>query len=104
MVALSWSVRVMDMVVLLRELLCERGIGRAGGSADGCAPGLGWLLAGVVRGALIGGGVTPREILMAGLFVEVLGVPQVGADDSFFALGGDSVLGDAGTAGIGDRQ
>ncbi|WP_442941858.1 amino acid adenylation domain-containing protein [Nocardia sp. NBC_00416] len=36
--------------------------------------------------------VTPREILMAGLFAEVLGVPQVGADDSFFALGGDSIL------------
>ncbi|MFI5719154.1 amino acid adenylation domain-containing protein [Nocardia sp. NPDC051750] len=35
---------------------------------------------------------TPREILMAGLFTEVLGVPQVGADDSFFALGGDSIL------------
>ncbi|MEU1981377.1 amino acid adenylation domain-containing protein [Nocardia sp. NPDC019395] len=35
---------------------------------------------------------TPRETLMAGLFTEVLGVPQVGADDSFFALGGDSIL------------
>ncbi|KAF0846969.1 non-ribosomal peptide synthetase [Nocardia caishijiensis] len=35
---------------------------------------------------------TAREILMAGLFSEVLGVAQVGADDSFFALGGDSIL------------
>ncbi|MFD4404682.1 amino acid adenylation domain-containing protein [Nocardia sp. NPDC058499] len=35
---------------------------------------------------------TAREILMAGLFSEVLGVPQAGADDSFFALGGDSIL------------
>ncbi|MEV0684906.1 amino acid adenylation domain-containing protein [Nocardia sp. NPDC050378] len=35
---------------------------------------------------------TDREILMAGLFSEILGVPQVGADDSFFALGGDSIL------------
>ncbi len=35
---------------------------------------------------------TAREILMAGLFSEILGVPQVGADDSFFALGGDSIL------------
>ncbi|NKY31863.1 amino acid adenylation domain-containing protein [Nocardia speluncae] len=35
---------------------------------------------------------TAREILMAGLFREILGVPQAGADDSFFALGGDSIL------------
>jgi len=35
---------------------------------------------------------TPRESLVAGLFCEVLGVRQVGADDSFFALGGDSIL------------
>lgn len=35
---------------------------------------------------------TPRENLVAGLFAEVLGVRQVGADDSFFALGGDSIL------------
>nr|WP_306306812.1 non-ribosomal peptide synthetase [Nocardia brevicatena] len=33
-----------------------------------------------------------RENLVAGLFTDVLGVPQVGADDSFFALGGDSIL------------
>ncbi|MGV9637978.1 amino acid adenylation domain-containing protein [Nocardia rhamnosiphila] len=35
---------------------------------------------------------TPRENLVAGLFAEVLGVAQAGADDSFFALGGDSIL------------
>ncbi|WP_327151542.1 non-ribosomal peptide synthetase [Nocardia sp. NBC_01329] len=35
---------------------------------------------------------TPRENLVAGLFAEVLGVSQTGADDSFFALGGDSIL------------
>ncbi|WP_083884313.1 amino acid adenylation domain-containing protein [Nocardia higoensis] len=35
---------------------------------------------------------TPKESLVAGLFCEVLGVRQVGADDSFFALGGDSIL------------
>ncbi|MGV9666679.1 amino acid adenylation domain-containing protein [Nocardia niigatensis] len=35
---------------------------------------------------------TAREKTIAGLFAEVLGVPQVGADDSFFALGGDSIL------------
>ncbi|MET7767186.1 amino acid adenylation domain-containing protein [Nocardia sp. NPDC005366] len=35
---------------------------------------------------------TPRETVMAKLFAEVLGVRQVGADDSFFALGGDSIL------------
>ncbi|WP_084531625.1 amino acid adenylation domain-containing protein [Nocardia miyunensis] len=35
---------------------------------------------------------TAREKLLAGLFAEVLGVANVGADDSFFALGGDSIL------------
>ncbi|WP_369027643.1 amino acid adenylation domain-containing protein [Nocardia farcinica] len=35
---------------------------------------------------------TPRERIVAELFSEVLGVPEVGADDSFFALGGDSIL------------
>ncbi|MGW3210312.1 non-ribosomal peptide synthase/polyketide synthase, partial [Streptomyces sp. NPDC001135] len=33
----------------------------------------------------------PREELLAGLFAEVLGLPRVGAEDSFFALGGDSI-------------
>ncbi|MDX2961157.1 non-ribosomal peptide synthase/polyketide synthase [Streptomyces acidiscabies] len=35
---------------------------------------------------------TPREQLLAGLFAEVLGVAQVGADDGFFDLGGHSLL------------
>ncbi|MFE7800503.1 amino acid adenylation domain-containing protein, partial [Nocardia sp. NPDC057440] len=35
---------------------------------------------------------TAREKVVARLFTEVLGVPLVGADDSFFALGGDSIL------------
>ncbi|NKY51795.1 amino acid adenylation domain-containing protein [Nocardia vermiculata] len=36
---------------------------------------------------------TPREITLAALFGEILGAgEQVGADDSFFALGGDSIL------------
>ncbi|WP_433682774.1 amino acid adenylation domain-containing protein [Nocardia sp. CA-119907] len=35
---------------------------------------------------------TAREKTVAKLFAEVLGVPRVGADDSFFALGGDSIL------------
>ncbi|MGW4369098.1 amino acid adenylation domain-containing protein [Nocardia takedensis] len=35
---------------------------------------------------------TPREVQLADLFAEVLGVHRVGADDSFFALGGDSIL------------
>ncbi|MGW4633314.1 amino acid adenylation domain-containing protein [Nocardia sp. NPDC004415] len=35
---------------------------------------------------------TPREELLAALFAEVLGVDAVGADDSFFALGGDSIV------------
>nr|QPI18728.1 nonribosomal peptide synthetase [Chromobacterium vaccinii]UTQ11566.1 NRPS [Chromobacterium vaccinii] len=33
-----------------------------------------------------------REQLLARLFGEVLGLPQVGADDSFFDLGGDSII------------
>ncbi|MFF0546079.1 amino acid adenylation domain-containing protein [Nocardia thailandica] len=35
---------------------------------------------------------TPREETLAALFAEVLGVDEVGADDSFFALGGDSIV------------
>ncbi|WP_299056332.1 non-ribosomal peptide synthetase [uncultured Nocardioides sp.] len=42
-----------------------------------------------------GGGTpprTPRERVLAALFAEVLGVGEVGVDDSFFALGGHSLL------------
>ncbi|MGH3613703.1 MAG: amino acid adenylation domain-containing protein [Pseudonocardia sp.] len=35
---------------------------------------------------------TSREELLCALFAEVLGIPGIGIDDDFFALGGDSIL------------
>ena len=35
---------------------------------------------------------TPREEILCGLYAEVLGVSEVGIDDNFFALGGDSIV------------
>ncbi|HKS43658.1 MAG TPA: amino acid adenylation domain-containing protein, partial [Amycolatopsis sp.] len=38
------------------------------------------------------GPATPTEAVLCGLFAEITGVAGVSADDSFFALGGDSLL------------
>ncbi|MFP3986557.1 amino acid adenylation domain-containing protein [Streptomyces sp. E11-3] len=35
---------------------------------------------------------TPEETVLAGLFADVLGLPVVGVHDSFFELGGDSIV------------
>ena len=35
---------------------------------------------------------TEAERVISELFCEVLGLPEVGIDDSFFALGGDSII------------
>ncbi|MCF3102091.1 amino acid adenylation domain-containing protein [Streptomyces roseoverticillatus] len=35
---------------------------------------------------------TPQERILSDLFAELLGVAEVGADDGFFALGGDSIV------------
>ena len=46
-------------------------------------------------GALVGSGRGPVgavEAVLAGVFAQVLGVASVGAEDSFFGLGGDSIM------------
>jgi amino acid adenylation domain-containing protein/non-ribosomal peptide synthase protein (TIGR01720 family) len=50
-------------------------------------------LAAAVTGRRAGGAPRDaREELLCALYAEVLGIPDVGVDDDFFALGGDSIV------------
>jgi amino acid adenylation domain-containing protein/non-ribosomal peptide synthase protein (TIGR01720 family) len=59
----------------------------AGGKADRRA-----LPAPAVTGTVTGRPANAVEELLCGLFAELLGVPEVGPADGFFALGGDSIV------------
>ncbi len=46
---------------------------------------------------------TPAEEILAGIFAEVLGVERIGVDESFFELGGDSLLAMRAVAAVNTR-
>jgi nonribosomal peptide synthetase DhbF len=46
---------------------------------------------------------TPREELLCDLFAQVLGVGRVGVEDSFFDLGGNSLLATVLVARVAER-
>src|SRR5262249_55281827 len=54
--------------------------------------GASWALMGVLAMTSVRPPRNPREELLCQLFAEVLDVPEVGVDDSFFDLGGDSIV------------
>jgi len=62
--------------------------GRRPGGADGAAPPAVGAVPVAAGGAHLGDG----EAIIRRVFADLLGLPDVGAADSFFALGGDSVL------------
>jgi amino acid adenylation domain-containing protein/non-ribosomal peptide synthase protein (TIGR01720 family) len=63
----------------------------AGGKIDRQA--LPSLVDGAASAPCVGRSVSTRaELTLSGIWSELLGVPNLGADDNFFALGGDSIL------------